>query len=132
MPFGLTNAPNTFIQLMNQVLKLLIGLCVVVYFNDILVFSKHKDENFQYLKVVFDLLKTNQLYFNIKKCEFLTFKLLFLGFTISANGIKMNRTKVEAILDRPTPNLSQKLGVSIDLLRSTNVSLKTLKKLLLQ
>lgn len=84
---------------MNQILKPLIRRCVVVYFKDILVFNKSKEEYFQHLRVVFELLQQNKLYLNLKKCEFLASKLLFLSFVIKAKGIKMDKRKVQVILD---------------------------------
>ena len=71
MPFGLYNAPSTFMWLMNTVLWTYIGKFVFIYFDDILVFSKNKEDHLQHLKIILDTLRKHCLYSNLKKCRFL-------------------------------------------------------------
>jgi hypothetical protein len=103
MPFGLSNAPITFMQLMNIVLRSYIGKFVVIYFDDILVFSNNKEDHLQHLKLILDALRKHKLYANLNKCSFLQEFLVFLGFVILTEGFKMDSEKVRVVLEWPSP-----------------------------
>lgn len=103
MPFGLTNAPSTFQLLMNETLKGLIGKCVLVYLDDILVYSKSRKEHLQHLRLVMNRLREQQLFAKKSKCHFFMESVNFLGHTIDADGIHVDNSKVKAMVDWPEP-----------------------------
>ena len=103
MPFGLTNAPSTFQALMNQVLRPYLRKFVLVFFDDILVFSKSMEEHSNHLRRVLELLRKHNLYINKKKCCFAQQRLEYLGHIISEKGVAADPKKIEAMLSWPPP-----------------------------
>lgn len=108
MPFGLTNAPATFQRLMTHVLKGLNGKNVVVFIDDLCVFSRSWEEHLVHLRAVFDRLRKAGLRLNIAKSHFARPEQKFLGFIVSKDGVKTDPQKVKAMKEFPTPrNLTQ-------------------------
>jgi hypothetical protein len=97
MPFGLTNAPSTLMRLINEVLRPFIGKFVVVYFDDISIYSKSLNEHIEYLRAIFCTLREAHLFANLEKCTFCTDRVAFLGFVVTPQGIEVDEANIEAI-----------------------------------
>jgi hypothetical protein len=104
LPFGLTNAPATFMHLMQQVFRPYLDEFVIVFLDDILIYSKTAEEHQQHLTKVLQVLRENQLYAKRSKCEFWKQEISFLGHVVSSQGIKMEASKVDAIVSWPRPH----------------------------
>ncbi|GJR63181.1 putative reverse transcriptase domain-containing protein [Tanacetum coccineum] len=102
MPFGLTNAPAVFMDLMNRVCKPYLDRFVIVFIDDILIYSKSRKEHEGHLKLILNLLK-EELYDKFSKCEFWLSKVQFLGHVIDSEGIHVDPAKIEAIKDWASP-----------------------------
>jgi hypothetical protein len=103
MPFGLTNAPAAFQRFMNEIFADLLDVCVVVYLDDILIYSSDPSQHSEHVLEVLRRLKAHNLYCKASKCEFSTDSTEFLGFVCTQDGIKMDDTKVQVIRDWPSP-----------------------------
>ena len=108
MPFGLTNAPAAFMDLMNRVFRLYLDQFVVVFIDDILVYSKDAQEHENHLMIVLQTLRENQLFAKLSKCDFWLKEVSFLGHIVSAEGIRVDPVKIEAIVNwNPPRNVTE-------------------------
>jgi hypothetical protein len=97
MPFGLTNAPAFFMNLMNKVFMEELDKFVIVFIGDILIYSKSREDHEHHLRIVLGRLRAHQLYAKLSKCEFWLEKIAFLGHILTAEGIEVDPSKVEAV-----------------------------------
>jgi hypothetical protein len=109
MPFGLTNAPALFQSLMQDIFREYLDVFVVIYLDDILIFSKDEAEHKRHVKMVLQKLKEHGLYVKKSKCEFHVSKTTFLGVKISKDGIQMEESKVKAVLEWKPPSSTKGL-----------------------
>ncbi|KAD3066980.1 hypothetical protein E3N88_34860 [Mikania micrantha] len=103
MPFGLTNAPAVFMDLMNRVFREFLEKFVIIFINDILIYSKSKEEHEGHLRIVLETLRQKKLYAKYSKCDFWLSQVSFLGHVVSADGFMMDPAKIEAITKWPRP-----------------------------
>nr|GEW24361.1 putative reverse transcriptase domain-containing protein [Tanacetum cinerariifolium] len=103
MPFGLTNAPAVFMDLMNRVCRPYMDKFVIVFIDDILIYSKNEKEHEEHLKAILGLLKEEELYAKFSKCEFWIPKVQFLGHVIDSRGIHVDPAKIESVKDWASP-----------------------------
>ena len=99
MPFGLTNALAVFIDLMNRILREYLDRFIIVFIDDILVYSPSVEEHTAHLTLVLQRLREEQLYTKFSKCEFLLTQIGFLGHVVSGDGISMDPNKTKAVMD---------------------------------
>ena len=103
MPFGFTNAPIVFMDLMNRVFQSYLDQFVVVFIDDILIYSRSSEEHKNHLRIILQILREEQLYAKLKKCEFWLEQVRFLGHIICKEGITVDPVKIEAFKDWPRP-----------------------------
>ncbi|KZV15581.1 hypothetical protein F511_43351 [Dorcoceras hygrometricum] len=103
MPFGLTNAPTVFMSLMNRVFQRYLDDFVIVFIDDILIYSKNLNDHTSHLRTVLQTLRDEKLYAKLSKCEFWLQRVVFLGHIISGAGISVDPSKIEAVINWPRP-----------------------------
>ena len=108
LPFGLTNAPATFMQLMQQVFRPFLDEFVVVFLDDILVYSKTEADHVKHLELVLTKLREHKLFAKMSKCDFARKSIKFLGYVVTEEGITMDPAKVKAIVEWPSPLRNQR------------------------
>ena len=108
MPFALTNAPATFMDLMNRVFRLYVDQFVVVFIDDILMYSKDRENHDTHLRVVLETLRKEHLYAKLSKCEFWLDEASFLGHIVSKEGIRVDPKKIEVVVEwKPPRNVTE-------------------------
>ena len=103
MSFRLTNTSAAFMDLMNRVIKPFLDRFVIVFIDDILVYSKSEDEHAKHLRFVLQTLRDHRLYAKFSKCEFWLEQVAFLGHVVSKDGIQVDPKKIEVVVDWPRP-----------------------------
>ena len=103
MPFGLTNTPAAFMDLMNRICKPYLDKFVIVFIDDILIYSKSQADHEKHLRCILKLLHQEKLYAKFSKCEFWLREVQFLGHVVSEHGIQVDPAKIEAIMNWQEP-----------------------------
>ncbi|KAK1668048.1 hypothetical protein QYE76_056207 [Lolium multiflorum] len=109
VPFGLTNAPAIFMNLMNKIFMKYLDKFVIVFIDDILIYSKDKEEHAKHLKIVLQILREHQLYAKFSKCQFWLDSVEFLGHVITKEGIAVNPSKVQSVLEWKSPKNAKEI-----------------------
>ncbi|KAK1685186.1 hypothetical protein QYE76_046034 [Lolium multiflorum] len=109
VPFGLTNAPAIFMNLMNKIFMKYLDKFVIVFIDDILIYSKDKEEHAKHLKIVLQILREHQLYAKFSKCKFWLDSVEFLGHVITKEGIAVNPSKVQSVLEWKSPKNAKEI-----------------------
>ena len=103
IPFGLTNSPAGFMDLMNMIFRPYLDQFVIVFIDDILIYSGSGEEHAEHLRIVLQILREHRLYAKLSKCQFWLDSVTFLGHIVSAEGVSVDPQKVEAILNWKPP-----------------------------
>lgn len=110
MPFGLTNAPSTFQDLINTIFKEYLRKFILVFFDDIQIYSPDFSSHMGHLKAALEVIRQNKLVVNKKKCLFAKAQLEYLGHIISAKGVQADPAKIESMTRWPVPKDLKSLG----------------------
>ena len=103
MPFGLYNDPATFMRVMNDVLRSFLDEFVIFYLDDIFMFNKSREEHSKHVRKVLDIMRKEQLFLNMSKCEFRKTSLVYLGHILGGGELKIDPSKVSVIVNWPIP-----------------------------
>ncbi|XP_058725857.1 uncharacterized mitochondrial protein AtMg00860-like [Vicia villosa] len=103
MPFGVTNAPVVFMDYMNRVFQPYLDQFVVIFIDDILIYSRTIEEHMEHLRIVLSVLREKRLFAKFSKCEFWMSEVKFLGHVISGGGVAVDPSKVEAVINWERP-----------------------------
>ena len=103
LPFGLSNVPSTFSSLMNSIFRPYLRQFILVFFDDILIYSRTFDDHLQHLTIALQVLRDNQLFAKLRKCFFVQHNIEYLGHVISSQGVITDPKKIEAIMNWPQP-----------------------------
>ncbi|GJV13164.1 putative reverse transcriptase domain-containing protein [Tanacetum coccineum] len=132
MPFGLTNAPAVFIDLMNHVCKPYLDKFLIVFIDDILLYSRNKDEYANYLRIILELLRKEKLYAKFSKCDFWIRIVQFLGHLIDSQGLHVDLAKIEAVKNWTSPTTPTEVLGNDDFFVYCDASLQGLGVVLMQ
>ncbi|GKE96937.1 putative reverse transcriptase domain-containing protein [Tanacetum coccineum] len=127
MPFGLTNALAVFMYLMNGVCRPYLDKFMIVFIDDILIYSKTQEEHVEHLRLVLELLKQGKLYAKFSKCEFWLREVQFLGQVINGNGIHVDLSKIKAVKDWKAPRTRTEKCKTFDWGEEQELAFQTLK-----
>ena len=103
MPFGVTNAPAVFMDLMNRIFQPYLDLFVIVFIDDILIYSRSEEEHMQHLRVVLQTLRDRRLFAKFSKCEFWLDRIVFLGHVVSGDGVCVDPAKIDTVANWERP-----------------------------
>jgi hypothetical protein len=103
MQFGLTNAPATFMRVMNNVFRPFIDELAIVYLDDILIFSRTREEHVQHVKQILSVLQREKIFVKLSKCEFGKTSLVYFGYIVRGRELKIDPSKIEVIVNWPKP-----------------------------
>ncbi|GJW98106.1 putative reverse transcriptase domain-containing protein, partial [Tanacetum coccineum] len=127
MPFGLTNAQAVFMDLMNRVCRPYLDKFMIVFIDDILIYSKTREEHVEHLRLVLELLKKEKLYAKFSKCEFWLKEVQFLRHVINGNGIHVDPSKIEAVKNWKAPRTPSEKSKTFNWGKEQELAFQTLK-----